>query len=416
MNAVPRHDGAIDRDSADVGLDAARLERIDAHYTRYIDDGRLPGWQVLVARHGDVVYNRCRGWRNREVGTEFTPDTIVRLYSMTKPLTSVLAMMLHEEGRIGLKDPVSNYISEFADTAVYRSGSYLRPVTEPQVEPIRIWHLLTHMSGLTYGFHNTHPVDAMYRAAGFEWGSPAGADLAECCARWAQLPLVFQPGSEWNYGVSTDVLGRVVEVVEGKPLDEVMRDRITTPLGMVDTAFSVTDDERQGRLAQLYIPNPADLTAVAAPDVLARSTAPTMLSGGGGLFGTAQDYLQFCRMVAGGGSRGDVRLLGRHTVDYMGSNHLPGGADLEQVGRPLFAETSFDGVGFGLGYSIVVDPVANRVPSSVGEMAWGGAASTAFWIDPVEDLIVVFLTQLLPSSTHPIRPELKQLVYQALVD
>ncbi|MFZ8967730.1 MAG: serine hydrolase domain-containing protein [Ilumatobacteraceae bacterium] len=416
MNAVPRHEGAIDRNSTEVGLDTARLERIDTHFTRYIDDGRLPGWQVLVARHGDVVYNRCRGWRDREAGAEFTPDTIVRLYSMTKPLTSVLAMMLHEEGRIGLKDPVSKYISEFADTAVYRSGSHLRPVTEPQVEPIRIWHLLTHMSGLTYGFHNTHPVDAMYRAAGFEWGSPSGADLAECCARWAQLPLVFQPGSEWNYGVSTDVLGRVVEVVEGRPLDEVMRDRITTPLGMVDTAFSVTDDERQGRLAQLYIPNPADLTAVAAPDVLARSTAPTMLSGGGGLFGTAQDYLQFCRMVAGGGSRGDVRLLGRHTVDYMGSNHLPGGADLEQVGRPLFAETSFDGVGFGLGYSIVVDPVANRVPSSVGEMAWGGAASTAFWIDPVEDLIVVFLTQLLPSSTHPIRPELKQLVYQALVD
>jgi len=416
MSAVPRHDGAIDCHPTDVGLDAARLERIDAHFTRYIDDGRLPGWQVLVARHGDVVYNRCRGWRDREAGAEFTPDTIVRLYSMTKPLTSVLAMMLHEEGRIGLKDPVTKYISEFADTAVYRSGSHLRPVTEPQVEPIRIWHLLTHMSGLTYGFHNTHPVDAMYRAAGFEWGSPAGADLAECCARWAQLPLVFQPGSEWNYGVSTDVLGRVVEVVEGKPLDEVMRDRITTPLGMVDTAFSVTDDERRGRLAQLYIPNPADLTAVAAPEVLARSTAPTMLSGGGGLFGTAQDYLQFCRMVAGGGCHGDARLLGRHTVDYMGSNHLPGGADLEQVGRPLFAETSFDGVGFGLGYSIVIDPVANRVPSSVGEMAWGGAASTAFWIDPVEDLIVVFLTQLLPSSTHPIRPELKQLVYQALVD
>jgi len=416
MSAVPRHDGAIDCDPTGVGLDAARLERIDAHFTRYIDDGRLPGWQVLVARHGDVVYNRCRGWRDREAGAEFTPDTIVRLYSMTKPLTSVLAMMLHEEGRIGLKDPVSKYISEFADTAVYRSGSHLRPVTEPQVEPIRIWHLLTHMSGLTYGFHNTHPVDAMYRAAGFEWGSPAGADLAECCARWAQLPLVFQPGSEWNYGVSTDVLGRVVEVVEGRPLDEVMRDRITTPLGMVDTAFSVIDDERRGRLAQLYIPNPAHLTAVAAPEVLARSTAPTMLSGGGGLFGTAQDYLEFCRMVAGGGCHGDARLLGRHTVDYMGSNHLPDGADLEQVGRPLFAETSFDGVGFGLGYSIVIDPVANRVPSSVGEMAWGGAASTAFWIDPVEDLIVVFLTQLLPSSTHPIRPELKQLVYQALVD
>lgn len=416
MSQIERRHGPTDAAASEVGLSAERLERIDQHFERYITDGRLAGWQVLVARHGAVVHHRCAGWRDREAGHVFEPDTIVRLYSMTKPLTSVLAMILHEEGRLSLKDPVSLYIPEFANTPVYRSGSHLRPVTEPQVEPMRIWHLLTHMSGLTYGFHNTHAVDAMYRAAGFEWGSPAGADLAECCARWAELPLVFQPGSEWNYGVSTDVLGRVVEVVEGRPLNEVMRDRLTGPLGMIDTDFAVVDDERRSRLAQLYIPNPADLTAVAAPDVLARSSEPAMFSGGGGLFGTAADYLRFCQMVAGGGERDGVRILGRHTVDYMGSNHLPGGADLEQIGRPLFAETSFDGVGFGLGYSVVIDPVANRVPSSVGEMAWGGAASTAFWIDPVEDIVVIFLTQLLPSSTHPIRPELKQLVYQALVD
>lgn len=398
-----------------VGIDPTRLSRLDDHFAKYVDDGRLAGWQVLIQRHGQVVHQRTYGMRDLEAARTFDDDTIVRLYSMTKPITSVAAMMLLEEGRLQLKGPVSAYIPSFADTRVYRSGSIQRPVTEPQTEPMLIWHLLTHMSGLTYGFHNTHAVDAMYRAAGFEWGQPEDLDLAQCCDRWASLPLVFQPGTEWNYGISTDVLGRVVEVVAGCDLETFFRTRILDPLGMNDTTFHLPDASAH-RLAALYVPHPTDGTAVRAPEFLIRPLRPKMLSGGGGLYGTASDYLRFCQMLLGGGALEGERILGRHTVDYMGLNHLPGGVDLETIGRPLFAESTFTGMGFGLGFSVVIDPAENKVPSSVGEMAWGGAASTAFWVDPVEDLAVVFLTQLMPSSTHPIRPLLKQLVYQALVD
>jgi CubicO group peptidase (beta-lactamase class C family) len=398
-----------------LGIDPTRLSRIDDHFAKYVDDGRLAGWQVLIQRHGQLVHQRTYGMRDLEAGRTFDDDTIVRLYSMTKPITSVAAMMLLEEGRLQLKDPVAAYIPSFADTRVYRSGSIQRPVTEPQTEPMLIWHLLTHMSGLTYGFHNTHAVDAMYRAAGFEWGQPEDLDLAQCCDRWASLPLVFQPGTEWNYGISTDVLGRVVEVVAGCDLETFFRTRILDPLGMNDTTFHLPDASAD-RLAALYVPHPTDGKAVRAPEFLIRPLRPKMLSGGGGLYGTASDYLRFCQMLLGGGAFEGERILGRHTVDYMGSNHLPGGVDLETIGRPLFAESTFTGMGFGLGFSVVIDPAENKVPSSVGEMAWGGAASTAFWVDPVEDLAVVFLTQLMPSSTHPIRPLLKQLVYQALVD
>jgi CubicO group peptidase (beta-lactamase class C family) len=281
---------------------------------------------------------------------------------------------------------------------------------------MRIWHLLTHTSGLTYGFHHAHPVDAMYRAAGFEWGSPEGLDTAGCVEAWAAMPLVFQPGSEWNYGVSTDVLGRVVELASGQRLDQFFAQRILEPLGMTDTAFTIADDERH-RLAALYVANPADGTRLRF-DALGQVTSepPPFLSGGGGLVSTAADYLRFCEMLRSGGELDGTRLLGSRTVRYMTRNHLPGGADLEAFGRPLFSETTFDGIGFGLGFSVTDDPVTNRVPGSVGEFAWGGAASTAFWVDPAEDLTVLFLTQLLPSSTHPIRSQLKALVHQALVD
>jgi CubicO group peptidase (beta-lactamase class C family) len=324
-------------------------------------------------------------------------------------------MMLYEEGAFQLKDPVARFVPSFADSRVYRSGSVHAPVTEAITEPMRIWHLLTHTSGLTYGFHSQHVTDALYRAAGFEWFTPDGLDLAGCCDRWAALPLAFQPGREWNYGVSTDVLGRVVEVVSGMTLDEFFRRRIFEPLGMTDTGFWVRDDQID-RAARLYSPDPATGRAFVSPLERVDRVAPDCLSGGGGLWGTAADYVRFCRLLLGRGELDGVRLLGSRTVDYMTRNHLPGGADLEQFGRPLFAETTYDGVGFGLGFSVVLDPVQNRVLSAAGEYAWGGAASTAFWCDPAEDLAVVFLTQLLPSSTHPIRPQLKQLVYQALVD
>ncbi|MBA2282539.1 MAG: beta-lactamase family protein [Actinomycetota bacterium] len=406
----------IEVDPAEVGFDADRLARIDAHFARYVDDARLPGWLLAVARHGRVVHVSTYGHRDVEAGLPVEHDTVFRIYSMTKPITSVAAMMLAEEGVFELKDPVCRFIPSLADQRVYTGGSALRPVTDPVVEPMRIWHLLTHTSGLTYGFHHSHPVDAMYRGAGFEWGSPAGLDTAGCCDAWAGMPLLFQPGSEWNYGVSTDVLGRVVEVASGMSLDRFFAERILGPLGMVDTGFCLADEERD-RLAALYIANPADGTRLRFDGLGAvESTPPPFLSGGGGLVSTAADYLRFCEMLRRRGELDGVRLLGSRTVDYMTRNHLPGGADLEAFGRPLFSETTFDGIGFGLGFSVVDDPVKNKAPGSVGEYAWGGAASTAFWNDPQEDLTVLFMTQLLPSSTHPIRSQLKALVNQALVD
>jgi CubicO group peptidase (beta-lactamase class C family) len=405
----------VEVDPAEVGFDIDRLGRIDRHFADYVDDGRLPGWLTVVARHGKVVHVGAYGMRDVEAGLPIEADTIFRIYSMSKPITSVAAMMLYEEGGFELKDEVSRFIPSFADTLVYHSGSYVNPITEPMVEPMRIWHLLTHTSGLSYGFHYSHPVDAIYRAAGFEWGVPRDLDLAACCDRFAELPLVFQPGSSWNYSVSTDVLGRIVEVVSGQSLDAFFNERIFEPLGMTDTAFFVDDDDH-GRLAALYVPEPGTLKAIATPMGREAARRPTYLSGGGGLVSTAHDYHRFAQMLLGGGELDGTRLLSPRTVAYMTRNHLPGGADLEAFGQSSFSETTFDGVGFGLGFSVVEDSVANKVLSSVGDYGWGGAASTAFWVDPAEDITVLFLTQLLPSSTHPIRPQLKQLVYQALVD
>src|SRR5690348_7810214 len=238
-------------DPAEVSLDAQRLQRIDEHFARYVDDGRLPGWLVAVSRRGRLAHVSCSGSRDLEAGLPVEPDTLWRIYSMTKPVTSVAAMMLYEEGAFELTDPVSAFIPSFAGVRVYTGGSELRHVTVPATEPVRIWHLLTHTSGLTYGFLRVHPVDAMYRAAGFEWSGPAGADLAQVCDIWAGLPLLFQPGTEWNYSAATDVLGRVVEVASGQSLDEFFASRIFGPLGMTDTAFYASDT---ARLAALYTP------------------------------------------------------------------------------------------------------------------------------------------------------------------
>lgn len=406
----------IEVEPGEVGFDAERLARIDRYLARYVDDKRLPGWLVALARGGKVVHLSTYGMRDMEAAQPVELDTLFRIYSMTKPITSVAAMMLYEEGAFELTDPVSRFIPAFGDARVYRRGSALAPLTEPACEPVRIWHLLTHTSGLTYGFHHAHPVDAMYREAGFEWGQPRGMDLASCCDVWAGLPLMFQPGAEWNYSVSTDVLGRVVEVASGQALDEFFAERIFAPLGMTDTAFWV-DDPDAGRLAALYGPDPDTRTAV-RNDRMGKAALrqPACLSGGGGLVSTAADYHRFTQMLLGRGQLNGNRLLGSRTVAYMTRNHLPGGADLESFGRPLFAETNFTGTGFGLGFSVVDDPAAGKSLGTAGEFAWGGAASTAFWVDPAEEVTAVFLTQLLPSSTHPIRSQLRQLVYQALVD
>lgn len=410
---------AVQAEPAEVGFDAVRLARLDAHFARYVDDGRLPGWLVCVARGGRVVHLSTYGRRDVECDAPVEIDTVFRIYSMTKPITSLAALMLYEEGAFQLRDPVSRFIPSFADVAVYRSGSALNPVVGPAQEPITIWHLLTHTAGLTYGFHHATPVDAMYRQLGFEWMTPAGADLATCCDLWAKLPLLFQPGSEWSYSVATDVLGRVIEVASGMTLDAFFRQRILEPLGMSDTGFGVRPDQAD-RLAALYVVRPDATDPVRFDGGPAQDPAttsdPVMLSGGAGLVSTAGDYHRFAQLLLRGGELDGVRLLGSRTVAYMTRNHLPGGVDLRSYGRALFAETAYDGIGFGLGVSVVVDPVRARVLCTPGEFGWGGAASTAFFVDPVEDLTVLFMTQLLPSSTHAIRPHLKRLVYQALVD
>lgn len=399
-----------------VGMSTERLGRIDRHFHQFVDDGRLPGWQVVVARRGKIVHHSTYGHRNIEDALPVEADTIWRIYSMTKPLTAVLALQLWEEGAFELNDPVHRYIPSFKDTRVWRSGSVNAPVLEPVTETMRLWHLFAHTAGLTYGFMYHHPVDELYRRAGFEWGVPNGQDLAAMCDTLAGLPLLFQPGAEWNYSMGLDVLGRVLEVVSGQPLDELMRTRLLEPLDMGDTTWHVPDEQHH-RVARLYGANPANGLAMKL-DMMgdAALRPPQAFLGGGGLQSTAADYQRFVQMLVRGGELDGVRILSPRTVRYMASNHLPDNADLTAFGRPLFSETTFDGVGFGLGVSVSLDPVKGRVAGNPGEFAWGGAASTAFWVDPVDDLTVTFFTQLLPSSVHPIRSQLKQMVYQSLID
>jgi CubicO group peptidase (beta-lactamase class C family) len=402
-------------DPDELGLDPRRLRRIDEHFARYVEAEKLPGFAVLVSRAGEVVHFTTHGSRDIAADLPIEADTVYRIYSMTKPITSVAAMMLYEEGRFDLSDPVSKYLPEFSDLRVFTGGSSVSPVTRPAAEPLRLWHLLTHTAGLTYGFMYNHPVDAMYRSAGFEWGVPQGADLAECCSIWARLPLMFEPGSSWNYSHSTDVVGRVIEVLSSQSLDEFFNDRIFSQLGMAETGFYAREDQVD-RLAALYLPDATSGRATASERMGQLATkAPRMLGGGGGLVSTIGDYHRFTQMLLNGGELDGVRLLGPRTLDYMTRNHLPGDHDVAYFGHPIGGEAE-EGVGFGLGFSVVVNAAAMKVPASEGEFAWGGAASTAFWVDPLEELTVIFMTQLLPSTTYPIRRELRRLVYQSLVD
>lgn len=405
---------AVEVEPGEVGFNAFRLARIDGYLQRYVDDGLLPGYLVAVTRRGRVAHLAARGWQDVEDRVPLLTDSLFRVYSMTKPITSVAAMMFYERGRFELSTPISQFIPSFADARVFAGGSDLKPLTVPASEPVRMGHLLTHTSGLTYGFHHTHPVDALYRAAGFEWGSPAGVDLAGACDIWAGLPLLFQPGAEWAYSVATDVLGRVVEVLSGQSLDAYFAEHIFGPLGMADTGFGVPE-AKADRLARLYLAAPGG-GIVPGDAIGAVPLQRTLLSGGGGLISSAHDYHRFSQLLLHGGELDGVRLLGPRTLAYMTRNHLPGGADLEQFGRPLFAETPLRGVGFGLGFSVVIDAARAGTLGNAGEYGWGGAASTTFSVDPAEQMTLLFFTQLMPSSTLPLRSYLRQLVNQALVD
>ena len=379
---------------------------------RWVDSGRLPGLLVAVVRDDRVAWFETCGYRDVDTKRAVEPDTIYRIYSMTKPITTVAALMLYEEGCFQLDDPVATFIPAFADTRVFGSGDAESFATVPLARPVTVHDLMVHTSGLTYGFQHEHAVDALYRKRRIEFNANVGplADLVEATA--AQ-PLVFQPGTRWNYSVSTDVLGRLVEIWSGVPLDAFFADRIFSPLGMGDTGFHVQDG-RGDRLASSYVRADDGGLALAEQADESRFLEPAVtLSGGGGLVSSASDYLRFMRMLRGRGTLEGTRILGRKCVELMTMNHLPG--DLVDMGRPRFAEMPFAGIGFGLGVSVLLDPAKARILGSPGEYAWGGMASTAFWVDPAEDLLVLLLTQLMPSSAYPIRRELRVLTYQALL-
>lgn len=398
-----------------LGFSTARLERIDRFLQdKYVGAGRLPHAQFLLARGGETVHQTVLGHQDPERGVALAEDSVYRIYSMTKPVTSVALMTLVEEGLIALDDPVARHIPAWKDLGVFAAGTgpYL---TTPPARPMQVVDLLRHTSGLTYGFQNRTNIDAAYRKLALE-GIHGSHDLEAMIQMMATLPLEFSPGEAWNYSVATDVCGYLVQTVAGKPLDQVFQERIFDPLKMIDTGFHVRDDQRS-RFTACYEAAPGGKMKLQDdPTKSPYLAAPALLSGGGGLVGTAADYMRFSNMLLNRGELDGARILAPKTVDLMASNHLPGGADLTEMSRSLFSESTNAGVGFGLGFAVVFDPPQTLIPCSLGEFYWGGAASTAFWVDPMEDITAVFMTQLLPSSTYAIRRELRTLVYSALME
>lgn len=400
---------------ADHGFDAGRLRAIDAFVKeRYLDSGLLPHAQLLVAREGEVVHLSSQG-AARECGdAAITDRSLFRIASMTKPVTSVAFMMLVEEGRVALDTPVLHVLPELKNVGVYAGGGAGVPfATKATDEPMRMVDLLRHTAGFTYGFQNRSNIDAAHRELKLEsWHG--GHDLDGFVAELGKLPLEFSPGTQWNYSVATDVLGAVVQRVSGMPLDQFFATRIFQPLGMHDTFFAVPDD-KVDRLTDCYtfVPGKGRIMYDRG-EASAWGRMPRLVSGGGGLVSTALDYHRFCTMCLNGGVLDGTRILGRKTIELMTINHLPGKADLSVMSKSLFSETQNAGTGFGLGFAVTIDVARSMMPGSVGEFYWGGMFSTAFFIDPVERIHMVFMTQLSPSSLYPIRRELKTMIYAAL--
>ena len=386
-----------------VGLLSDRLNRIKPVMQSYVDKNKLPGLITMVARHGKVVHFEKYGMMDVDKPMEL--NTIFRIQSMTKPITSVAAMMLYEEGLFQLDDPVSKYIPEFKDLKVFSSKDKDGIHVVDQIKPMTIRNLLTHTSGLTYGMYDINgntPVDSMYNAV--EWNS---GTLSEMIQKLAKIPLSYQPGTKWNYSVSTDVLGYLVEVISGKPLNEFFKERIFIPLKMEDTDFYVPK-EKINRLAALY--GPADnkgIKVIIEPDSARFSRPAKFLGGGGRLYSTATDYMIFAQMLLNKGEYNGIRLLGRKTVELMTKNHIP--TELLPV-----AEWYLPGLGYGLGFAVMVEPL--EILGSKGEFVWGGAYNTYFSIDPTEDIIWILMTQFYPTFYYPVEKEFKVLVYQAIVD
>jgi CubicO group peptidase (beta-lactamase class C family) len=407
------------------GMSRAALDRVEAHLKqRYIETGRFPGTQLLVYRRGKVVHSAVQGYADLERKVPVRDDTIFRIYSMTKPITSVAFMMLFEEGRVALDEPVHKYIPEWKNLGVFAAGNAPAFLTRPPSRPMLIVDLLRHTSGLTYGFQQRSNVDAAYREKKIGDVVKAGT-LQTMIEDLANIPLEFSPGEAWNYSLSTDVVGYLIGKISGRPFEQFLKERIFDPLGMNDTDFYVPADKAH-RLAACYSADPqggmtfhaterkGSLTLQDDPTTSSFLLPPALVSGGGGLCSTVADYLIFCRALLNGGELDGVRLLGPKTLKLMTSNHLPNGLDLPAMSRSLFSEATYNGIGFGLGFSVTMDPAKTLIPGSAGEYSWGGAATTSFWVDPAEELIAIFMTQVLPSSAYPIRRELRTMVYAAI--
>ena len=394
-------------------LDRDRLQQIDGFLkSAYLDSGRLPCALVRVMHRGELVHESVQGFADVASGRPIDRDTIFRIYSMTKPIASVALMMLVEEGRLQIDDPVHRYIPSWKNLRVYEGGTLKTGwKTGAPRRPMQVIDLLRHTAGLTYGFQLNTNVDAAYRRLGIGEIEKGDMTLARMIELLAELPLEFSPGDWWNYSVATDVVGWLVQVISGMPLEDYLDRRIFRPLGMVDTGFHVRDGQAH-RLATCYQPNPkGGLSVQDQAETSSFLKPPSFVSGGGGLVSTADDYMRFAEALR----TGTPRLVGRKTLELMTANHLPGGKDLPQLSRSAFSEAAYEGVGFGLGFATTTAVHKTMIAGNNGDYFWGGAASTFFWVDPAEELSVLFLTQLIPSSTWPVRRQLRTMIYSAVV-
>lgn len=402
-------------DAAGAGFQKEKLERIGIHLREnYVDPGKIPGCQVLVSRHGIPAYFESMGLMDRERKKAMRDDTIFRIYSMTKPITSVALMMLWEEGRFQLTDPVHRFIPSWREQRVWKEGAGEAMVTRRPSSPVTMQHILSHTAGLTYGGllpGMETPVDGIYQELGVARGG--GETLIDFADKLGGVPLLYDPGQRWCYSLATDVCGALVEIISGQPFETFLQERILGPLGMDDTGFRVTD-EQADRFAACYLRMPdKKLILEDDPETSHYRHRRNFFSGGGGLVGTTADYMAFCEMLRQGGQYNGYQLLGRRTLELMTANHLSGGQSLAQMALGAFSETANEGVGFGLGFASTLDEVASA-SAGAGDFYWGGRASTIFWVDPEEDLQVIFMTQLIPSSTFNFRGQLKNIVYGAL--
>ena len=393
------------------GFDASRLARITDHLNRnYIDPQKIPGCQVLVARHGHIAYHSTLGLMDIDRNRRMQDDAIFRIYSMTKPITSIALMQLYEQGMFQLNDPIYRVIPSWRDQKVYVGGNVEDMETKSPAQHVTFRHILSHMAGLSYGA-TRHPVDKLYRQNQVVRGD--GATLDGFVNKLAQVPLHFEPGTKWLYSYATDVCGHLVEALSGKSLDQYFQDHIFDPLGMTDTAFWV-DESKRDRFTANYNRGPnKELQLLDDPQDSTYAARPTFLSGGGGLTGTTADYLKFCEMLRLEGLANGERIIGPRTLAMMHRNHLPNNADLATLAMGDFSETAYEGVGFGLGFATSLGEVETGALGA-GDYYWGGAASTIFWVDPVEDLVVIFMTQLMPSATFNFRGQLKNIIYSSI--